>query len=664
MARRVILISLIAAYLLTRLFHLGALPMVSDEGTYITWGVRALHARGLGDYLASLEDGKQPLLAWLMPPFLAAVPDRLLAGRLVSVLCGGATLLLLVRLGRRLYTPVAGWVAGALYVVAPIALVHDRMALYDSLVTTTALLVLWATLAWAEQPSWRRAGLLGVAMGVALLTKLSALFFVALVPAVVLLWRPTALRRWWPLGHAYFLAGAIYSVLYLSPIVDNIQDGNFQRYSLTAGEVLRLPWALWAKNATFVYEAATTYLGLPLVALLAAATAWGALRGGRSDRVALVWAGVPLLCFVLTAKLIYSRYLVFCFVVALLPAAQALVALAGRWGAASARTTFMPRWAGAAPAGLVAVVIAATTLPFDVQLLADPVAAPWMNDSRYITDRFQYVESNYAGYGLPELVAYVRRQAAEQPVIALSRDVTGMPRDGMTAYLLDWPNVHVGFVRENESIGDRLLRQQDDLFQLAAQGARVYYFLSDAPNGEQEQRFRARHPGLAPLMALPKPGNHSRFQLYETRWPAESDFVLFYPPPRLGSAIELRGFRLSATTVRPGERLRLTLLWQARERVDADYTVFNHLAEPRGRIWGQQDGQPAQGQRPTGRWAPGETIADTYEIPVQPDTPPGPYELLTGMYRLQTMERLPVSGGVEGAAPGDRVRLATITITS
>ena len=179
-----------ACYLATRLLNLGLLPMVSDEGTYITWGVRALHGRGLEDWLASLEDGKQPLLAWLMPPFLTLVPDRLVAGRLVSVLCGLANLALLVALGRRLVSPAVGWIAAGLYVVAPIALLHDRMALYDSLVTTGALVVLLATVAWADDPSWRRTLWLGAAMGGALLTKLSALFFLALVPLAVALWRP------------------------------------------------------------------------------------------------------------------------------------------------------------------------------------------------------------------------------------------------------------------------------------------------------------------------------------------------------------------------------------------------------------------------------------------------------------------------------------------
>ncbi|MDQ3702150.1 MAG: glycosyltransferase family 39 protein, partial [Chloroflexota bacterium] len=214
---------LLATYLITRLLNLGLLPMVSDEGTYITWGVRALYSRAVEDWLASLEDGKQPLLAWLMPPFLAWLPDRLVAGRLVSVLCGLVNVGLLFALGRRLLSPAVGWIAAGLYVVAPITLLHDRMALYDSLVTSGALLVLWTTLAWAERPSTRRSITLGLAMGLALLTKLSALFFLALVPLAAVLWRPAARREWWLLAQAYFLAAAVYSVLYVSPIVGNIQ---------------------------------------------------------------------------------------------------------------------------------------------------------------------------------------------------------------------------------------------------------------------------------------------------------------------------------------------------------------------------------------------------------------------------------------------------------
>ncbi len=664
---------LLAAYLVTRLVRLALLPMVSDEGTYITWGVRALHARSFDDWLASLEDGKQPLLAWLMPPLLALLPDRLLAGRLVSVGTGLLNLFLLVRLGTRLLSPAAGWIAAALYVAAPIALVHDRMALYDSLVTATSLLVLWAALAWAERPGASRTVLLGLAIGAALLTKLSALFFIALTPAVVWLWQPAALRRWWLLAQAYFLGAAIYSVLYISPIAGNIEQGTFQRYSLTAGELLRLPAGLWWKNVQFIYEAATTYLGAPLAALAAAGCL--ASLGSKSGRVLALWVAVPLAAFVLTAKLIYSRYVVFCFVAALLPAAWTLLALAGApapgmiVASSNGQGPRRPsrrwrRWLGyrrpaAVVAGLAALI---PGLAFTMRLLADPVSAPWMNDQRFITDRFQYIESNYAGYGLLPIVEFLRRQAAQRPIVVLARDVTGMPRDGVTAYLLDWPNVQIGFVRENESIEARLERQPDRVYQLAAQGADLYYVLTDAPGGEQERRFQQLNPGLVPLMEFAKPGNHSRFQLYATRWVATADDTWLDPPASFGGQILLRGFRLASTTAKPGDRVRLVLYWEAQTRPPRAYTVFNHVATPDDtQIWGQHDGQPVGGQYPTNQWRPGETVADVHELQIRPDAPPGTYDLLTGLYELQTLQRLPVER--EGQAATDRVVLGQITIT-
>ncbi len=45
-------------------------------------------------------------------------------------------------------------------------------------------------------------------------------------------------------------------MLYVSPIVGNIQEGNFQRYSLTAGEMLRFPAGQWWSNARFIAGAA------------------------------------------------------------------------------------------------------------------------------------------------------------------------------------------------------------------------------------------------------------------------------------------------------------------------------------------------------------------------------------------------------------------------
>ena len=661
-------IALCAAYLLTRLVNLGSLPMVSDEGTYITWGVRALYGSGVEEWLASLEDGKQPLLAWLMPPFLALFEDRLIAGRLVSVLTGLASLTLLVVLGRRLFGHAAGWLSGALYVLAPIALVHDRMALYDSLVTTTALLVLLAALRWAECPSAGRTAQLGACIGLALLTKLSALFFVGLVPLVIAAWRLRSLANWWRLSQAFFIAAACYSVLYLSPIVDNLQEGNFQRYSLTAGEALRFPFDLWLANATFVTLAAGTYLGPALALACVAGLFLAALRtghtghAGRGGLILLLWVAVPLAAFVLTAKIIYSRYIVFCFVCALPAAAYLLVEAWRLSGRVSGVLPLLGARRGArglaAAAGVALVAWPAAA--FGAALLADPRSAPWMNDRRWITDRFQYVESNYAGYGLREIVDYLGEQAQRKPVVVLTRDATGMPRDGVTAYLLEQPSVTLGFVPEREPVAERLERQATRAFLLANQGADLYYVLTDAPNGEQEQLFRRRNPEMRLVLDIPKPGNHSRFQLYQMPWDRTTDDIWLDPAPRFGGTIVLRGYNLSARATHPSGTLRLILYWEATARPPRDYNVFNHVADAGGAIRGQKDGPPGGGQLPTSRWRPRQLVADTHEVQIRPDAPPGDYVLNTGLYDLQTLQRLPVT--LPGGAPADHVNLGRVSV--
>jgi hypothetical protein len=204
---------------------------------------------------------------------------------------------------------------------------------------------------------------------------------------------------------------------------------------------------------------------------------------------------------------------------------------------------------------------------------------------------------------------------------------------------------------------------------LAAQGADLYYVLSDAPRGEQEQRFRDLNPGLVPLMEIAKPGNHSRFQLYVTRITPPAGETWLDPPARLGPGggqIVLRGFRLSSSTVTAGDTVRLVLYWEAQSRLAKNYTVFNHITGSDGEadatIWGQRDGQPANGHYPTSRWKPREIVADVHDLAVKPDAPPGTHDLSTGMYELQTLQRLQVER--EGLPASDRVVLAQITVTS
>jgi len=120
--------------------------------------------------------------------------------------------------------------------------------------------------------------------------------------------------------------------------------------------------------------------------------------------------------------------------------------------------------------------------------------------------------------------------------------------------------------------------------------------------------------------------------------------------------VELLGYDLEETSLKPGDTLHLTLYWQALAEMDTSYTVFTHLLDSDSRIWGQKDSVPGNGTLPTTSWSSGEIITDRYEIAVHPDAQPGRYVLEIGFYDADTGQRLPVVGQ-EGQQLDDRVLL-------
>ena len=106
---------------------------------------------------------------------------------------------------------------------------------------------------------------------------------------------------------------------------------------------------------------------------------------------------------------------------------------------------------------------------------------------------------------------------------------------------------------------------------------------------------------------------------------------------------------------KPGDAITLTLYWQGGAGFDRSWTIFAHLVDAEGHIWGQQDQLPGGGEFPTTSWVPGEYIADTRNIQFKSDAPPGAYAIKVGLYDANspTFERAPVAGG-------DTVLLETI----
>ena len=110
---------------------------------------------------------------------------------------------------------------------------------------------------------------------------------------------------------------------------------------------------------------------------------------------------------------------------------------------------------------------------------------------------------------------------------------------------------------------------------------------------------------------------------------------------------------------RPGSRYPVTLFWQPLAAIQDDYTVFIHLRTIDGAQVAQRDAQPLDGDYPTQRWRPGETVIDPQPITLPPDLAQGVYVLWAGMYRLDTLERLWVKGDRSGE---NAVRLGQLVV--
>jgi hypothetical protein len=174
--------------------HIGAGMQYLDGGTY-TYELkhppmRAVFAVG----------------PWLLGHRYAANPDSysegnhilyeggdyvrtLTAARVAALPFFAATLILIFLWGRALNGSLAGLFAALLYSTLPLALAHAGLATNDVLVTATFTATLFAWSKLLERPTRLRLVLVGIAIALAFLSKMSAVSFIgAVVVATAIFW--------------------------------------------------------------------------------------------------------------------------------------------------------------------------------------------------------------------------------------------------------------------------------------------------------------------------------------------------------------------------------------------------------------------------------------------------------------------------------------------
>jgi hypothetical protein len=110
--------------------------------------------------------------------------------------------------------------------------------------------------------------------------------------------------------------------------------------------------------------------------------------------------------------------------------------------------------------------------------------------------------------------------------------------------------------------------------------------------------------------------------------------------------------------------LTVTVLYEATGTPSADYTAFVHLRNTEGTTVAGYDQQPAAGRFPTSAWQADDTILSTFHLEIPVDTPPGRYELWSGLYKSTSAgtDRLPIADSMGMATQDHAVRLGEVNL--
>jgi len=107
-----------------------------------------------------------------------------------------------------------------------------------------------------------------------------------------------------------------------------------------------------------------------------------------------------------------------------------------------------------------------------------------------------------------------------------------------------------------------------------------------------------------------------------------------------GDKIALVGYDFDRRTAGPGETLCLTMYWEALAEMEENYAVFVHVLDKGMEMWAISNNVPANGLSPTFAWQPGQIVQDPHDLTLDQNTPPGVYEVEIGLYLMKTGSRL------------------------
>lgn len=423
-------IGIFLLYLLTRLFNLTALPIFTDEAIYIRWS--QIGAQDASWRFISLTDGKQPFFTWVVMLLMRIVQgDPLFVGRLASVVSGIVSLIGIWVVAYELFgNKRVAFLSALMYVISPFMLWYDRMALYDSWVNAFFLWSLYLSLRLARNPRLDTALLLGMSLGCGMLNKSSGFLSLYLLPFTLILfdWKKTdrakRLMTWvYFSALAAVLSQILYSILRLSPFFYIVGQKDHV-FLFTASEWLNQPFRFFEGNLRGMFDWVSHYMTIPII-IASFLSLFFIDKKIRERIVLLLYWLLPFVALANFAKVLYPRFVMFMTIPLYLLAADFII----RYYAKIKRPLLM---------SVLALIVFVPSIVVSYKIITDPLHAPIPK-----SDRLQYIDDWPSGWGVPEVVSYLRVQSQFQAISVFTEGTFGLFPYALEIYLVDNKNISI-----------------------------------------------------------------------------------------------------------------------------------------------------------------------------------------------------------------------------
>jgi hypothetical protein len=128
-----------------------------------------------------------------------------------------------------------------------------------------------------------------------------------------------------------------------------------------------------------------------------------------------------------------------------------------------------------------------------------------------------------------------------------------------------------------------------------------------------------------------------------------------------GDQLRLLGYSITPGSVPAGETVRLDLYWRALKPIEENYQTTAGVVDANGEVWSPKTLNRPRDYRDypaTTTWSPNAYVVDSFELPINPGTPPGDYSLFVEVFERGSLQ--PLSAQASALHPDSRPSAAII----